>query len=77
MMNHTTHFDVPGTDSKCIVGDRLQGQDRQILFVNGFLSKRWGNKSKALADLCRQRHWGFFGNLTAYRQGSKKPAFCS
>ena len=58
-MNHITRFELPGTDSKCIVGDLIPGQDRQLLFITGFLSKRWGNKSKALADLCRERNWGF------------------
>ena len=30
-----------------------------MLFVNGFLSKRWGTKSRAVADLCQSRAWGF------------------
>lgn len=59
MMNQSTRFEIPGTDSKCIVGDRISGRERQLLFVTGFLSKRWGNKSKALADLCKERGWGF------------------
>ena len=58
-MNHSTRFETTGADSKLIVGDRIPGQERQLLFVTGFLSKRWGNKSKALADLCRERNWGF------------------
>jgi pimeloyl-ACP methyl ester carboxylesterase len=58
-MNHSTRFELPGADSKLIVGDHIPGQDRQLLFITGFLSKRWGNKSKALADLCRERNWGF------------------
>jgi pimeloyl-ACP methyl ester carboxylesterase len=48
-----------GADSKLIIGDHIPGQDRQLLFITGFLSKRWGNKSKALAELCRERQWGF------------------
>lgn len=35
------------------------GKDRQILFITGFLSKRWGNKSKALAQWCEEKGWGF------------------
>ena len=35
------------------------GKDRQILFITGFLSKRWGNKSKALAQWCKEKGWGF------------------
>lgn len=58
-MDQSTRFELPGSDSNRIVGDRIHGQDRQLLFITGFLSKRWGNKSKALADLCRQRSWGF------------------
>jgi uncharacterized protein len=58
-MNQSTRFELPGTDGKHIVGDLIPGQDRQLLFVTGFLSKRWGNKSKALADLCRRENWGF------------------
>ena len=58
-MNQVLRFDIPGTDSKRIVGDRILGQDRQLLFITGFLSKRWGTKSKALAELCRERNWRF------------------
>ncbi|MDR4493096.1 MAG: alpha/beta fold hydrolase [Nitrospirales bacterium] len=58
-MDQTTRFELPGSDGKLIVGDLIPGEDRQLLFVTGFLSKRWGNKSQALADLCRERHWGF------------------
>jgi uncharacterized protein len=59
MMKPSTRFELPGADSKLIVGDFIPGEERQLLFVTGFLSKRWGNKSKALADLCRERNWGF------------------
>lgn len=59
MMDHITRFELPGTDSKRIVGDLIPGQQRQLLFITGFLSKRWGNKSQALAGLCRERNWGF------------------
>ncbi len=52
-------FELTAADGKLIRGDRLIGKDRQILFITGFLSKRWGNKSKALAGWCRERGWGF------------------
>jgi pimeloyl-ACP methyl ester carboxylesterase len=52
-------FELTGADGKCIRGDRLDGTDRQILFITGFLSKRWGNKSKALAQWCEEKGWGF------------------
>ena len=59
LVTNTSRFELPGKDSKRIVGDRISGQERQILFITGFLSKRWGNKSKALAELCHQHQWGF------------------
>ena len=43
-------FERAATDGKLIRGDRSRGKDRQVLFITGFLSKRWGNKSKALAQ---------------------------
>ena len=52
-------FHLAGPDGKRIRGDRAVGNDRQILFVTGFLSKRWGNKSKALAQWCEENGWGF------------------
>jgi pimeloyl-ACP methyl ester carboxylesterase len=52
-------FEVEGADGKLIRGDRAMGTDRQILFITGFLSKRWGNKSKALAQWCQEQGWGF------------------
>ncbi|OQW30494.1 MAG: hypothetical protein A4E19_09270 [Nitrospira sp. SG-bin1] len=55
----TNSFELNGADGKRIKGDRRDGTDRQILFINGFLSKRWGNKSKALAQWCREKGWGF------------------
>ena len=58
-MAYTTRFEIPGTDSKLIVGDHTVGQDRQLFFITGFLSKRWGTKSKALVELCQRRNWGF------------------
>ena len=42
-------FTLTGKDGATLRGDRSVGKDRQILFITGFLSKRWGNKSKALA----------------------------
>jgi len=55
----TTSFQVTGADGKFIRGDRAIGKDRQMLFITGFLSKRWGNKSKALAQWCEEKGWGF------------------
>lgn len=52
-------FTLTGADGTMLRGDRLEGGDRRILFITGFLSKRWGNKSKALAQWCRERGWGF------------------
>jgi pimeloyl-ACP methyl ester carboxylesterase len=52
-------FELKGADGKMIRGDRADGTDRQILFLTGFLSKRWGNKSKALAQWCEEQGWGF------------------
>ena len=52
-------FELAGADGKLIRGDRAMGKDRQILFITGFLSKRWGNKSKALAQWCEEKGWGF------------------
>lgn len=52
-------FQLHGLDGKLICGDRADGRDRQILFITGFLSKRWGNKSKALAQWCEEQGWGF------------------
>ena len=58
-MVQPTRFELPGSDAKLIVGDHLSGQERQLLFITGFLSKRWGNKSKALVELCGKHQWGF------------------
>ncbi len=52
-------FFLTGPDGKRVRGDRVLGNDRQILFITGFLSKRWGNKSKALAQWCEEKGWGF------------------
>ena len=57
MTLHT--FELSGADGKLIRGDRVDGSGRQILFITGFLSKRWGNKSKALAQWCAEQGWGF------------------
>ncbi|MGA6827468.1 alpha/beta hydrolase [Nitrospira sp. NS4] len=54
-----TRFELKGADGKAIRGDRADGEGRQILFITGFLSKRWGNKSKALAQWCQEQGWGF------------------
>mgnify|MGYP000020567368 FL=1 len=53
------HFELSGSDSKLIIGDHIPGEGHHILFITGFLSKRWGSKSKALAEMCRQQNWGF------------------
>lgn len=52
-------FELKGADGKVIRGDRAEGSGRQVLFITGFLSKRWGNKSKALAQWCAEAGWGF------------------
>lgn len=52
-------FELHSGEGKLISGDRAEGKDRQILFITGFLSKRWGNKSKALAQWCEEKGWGF------------------
>ena len=57
-MNGMKPFILKGSDGKSIRGDRTIGRDRQILFITGFLSKRWGNKSKALAQRCEEKGWG-------------------
>ncbi|HKQ35890.1 MAG TPA: alpha/beta fold hydrolase [Nitrospiraceae bacterium] len=52
-------FFLTGPDGKRVRGDRTKRNNRQILFITGFLSKRWGNKSKALAQWCEEKDWGF------------------
>jgi uncharacterized protein len=52
-------FELPGADGKLIRGDRADGTGPLVLFITGFLSKRWGNKSKALAQWCAEQGWGF------------------
>ena len=52
-------FELKGPDGKLIRGDRADGSRRQALYITGFLSKRWGNKSKALAQWCAEVGWGF------------------
>lgn len=58
-MTEMQPFELEGADGKLICGDQLAGAGRQILFITGFLSKRWGNKSKALAHWCQEKGWGF------------------
>jgi pimeloyl-ACP methyl ester carboxylesterase len=58
-MTDTKPFELKGADGKLIRGDRLDGKGQQILFITGFLSRRWGNKSRALAQWCSERTWGF------------------
>ena len=52
-------FELTAADGKRIRGDRADGAGRQVLFITGFLSKRWGNKSKTLAQWCEEQGWGF------------------
>lgn len=52
-------FELTGADGKLIRGDRAEDKNRRILFMTGFLSKRWGNMSKALAQWCREKGWRF------------------
>ena len=52
-------FELKGLDGKLIRGDRADGTGRSVLFITGFLSKRWGNKSKALAQWSADLGWGF------------------
>ena len=52
-------FKLEGADGKLIRGDRIDGKGRQLLFITGFLSKRWGNKSKALVQWCGEKGWEF------------------
>jgi pimeloyl-ACP methyl ester carboxylesterase len=58
-MSNLHPFELAAADGKLIRGDRSVGKARQILFITGFLSKRWGNKSKALAQWCEEKGWGF------------------
>ncbi len=58
-MSSPHSFELAAADGKIIRGDRAEGKNRQILFITGFLSKRWGNKSKALAEWCREKGCGF------------------
>jgi pimeloyl-ACP methyl ester carboxylesterase len=58
-MSNLHQFELAAADGKLIRGDRTKGKERQILFITGFLSKRWGNKSKALAQWCEEKGWGF------------------
>jgi uncharacterized protein len=58
-MSNLHPFELAAADGKMIRGDRGKGKDRQILFITGFLSKRWGNKSKAIAEWCREKDWGY------------------
>lgn len=58
-MSELQPFELAAADGRLIRGDRSIGRDRQILFITGFLSKRWGNKSRALAQWCEEQGWGF------------------
>ena len=58
-MSNPHSFEIHGADGKLIRGDLVEGKDRQILFITGFLSKRWGNKSTSLAQWCQEKGWGF------------------
>jgi pimeloyl-ACP methyl ester carboxylesterase len=52
-------FQLTAGDGKMVRGDRMKGHDREVLFITGFLSKRWGNKSNVLAQWCQEKGWGF------------------
>ena len=58
-MSNPHPFEIAAADGNMIRGNCAEGKDRQILFITGFLSKRWGNKSKALAQWCEEKGWGF------------------
>ena len=58
-MTRLQAFELVAADGRLIRGDRSIGKDRQVLFITGFLSQRWGNKSKALAQWCEEKGWGF------------------
>ncbi|MDF0642684.1 MAG: alpha/beta fold hydrolase [Nitrospira sp.] len=58
-MKPMRRFDLKGADGKLIRGDIAEGAGRQVLFITGFLSRRWGSKSKALAQWCAEQGWGF------------------
>ncbi|HSF67447.1 MAG TPA: alpha/beta fold hydrolase [Nitrospiraceae bacterium] len=58
-MSGPRSFELAAVDGKLIRGDRAEGSGRQILFITGFLSRRWGNKSKALSQWCQEKGWGF------------------
>jgi pimeloyl-ACP methyl ester carboxylesterase len=58
-MSNPHPFEIATADGNMIRGNCAEGKDRQILFITGFLSKRWGNKSKALAQWCEEKGWGF------------------
>jgi len=58
-MSSLHSFELAAADGKLIRGDHAEGKHRLILFITGFLSKRWGNKSKALAQWCDEKGWGF------------------
>lgn len=58
-MKTIRQFDLKGADGRLIRGDVAAGTARQVLFITGFLSRRWGSKSKALAQWCVEQTWGF------------------
>lgn len=58
-MSHLLALRLPGADGKTIRADRLEGHERQLLFITGLLSKRWGTKSNSMAEWCREKGWGF------------------
>lgn len=58
-MKTIRQFDLKGADGRLIRGDVAEGTARQVLFITGFLSRRWGSKSKALAQWCVGQTWGF------------------
>jgi pimeloyl-ACP methyl ester carboxylesterase len=58
-MKTMRQFDLEGADGRLIRGDVAEGAGRHVLFITGFLSRRWGSKSKAVARWCAEQEWGF------------------
>jgi len=58
-MNSLHSFELAAADGKMIRGDRAEARIVQILFITGFLSKRWATRAKALAEWCRGERLGF------------------
>ncbi len=55
----TSPFEITQPDGVILRGDSMTGRNRHVIFMTGFLSKRWGNKSKSLVQWCEEQEWGF------------------